>query len=65
MDGGWSELFFFRGPQPSADWSPVLAIYGDLGNANGRSIGRLQTEAQFGSIDAVIHVGEFSRVVFF
>ena len=56
-DGGWSALFFFHTTPSGANWTPALAVYGDLGNKNGRSIGRLQTEAQFGTIDSVLHIG--------
>ncbi|KAF6030078.1 ACP7 [Bugula neritina] len=59
-DAGWSAIFSYRAPITGPDWSPVVAIYGDLGNVNGRSIGRLQTEAEMRSIDAVFHVGDFA-----
>ncbi|KAF6023965.1 hypothetical protein EB796_012945 [Bugula neritina] len=59
-NGGWSPLFSFRATPSGPNWSPVVAIYGDLGNVNGRSIGRLQTEAQYGTIDAVFHIGDFA-----
>lgn len=42
------------------DWSPRLAVYGDLGNVNGQSIPRLQEEVQNGNFDAVLHVGGYS-----
>jgi len=56
-NGGWSPLFSFRATPSGPNWSPVVAVYGDLGNRNGRSIGRLQTEAQYGTINAVFHIG--------
>lgn len=56
-EDGWSELFEFKAMQNGSDWSPWLAVYGDLGNVNGQSIPRLQEEAQRRSIDAVLHVG--------
>lgn len=59
-DGGWSAIFFFTSPHPSSDWSPVLAVYGDMGNENARSLGRLQNEAQLGSINSVLHVGQWA-----
>lgn len=43
----------------SADWSPRLAVYGDLGSENPQSLSRLQKEAQEGLYDAVFHVGDF------
>ena len=57
---GWSAIYFFRTPVPEELWSPVLAVYGDLGNVNGQSIPRLQNEVQQGMYDAILHVGDFA-----
>ncbi|EDV44663.1 uncharacterized protein Dana_GF20208, isoform A [Drosophila ananassae] len=58
---GWSSVFQFRTvPEASADWSPSLAIYGDMGNENAQSLARLQEETQRGMYDAIIHVGDFA-----
>ncbi|XP_013103211.1 acid phosphatase type 7 isoform X3 [Stomoxys calcitrans] len=57
---GWSALFTFHTPPTDANWSPTLLIYGDLGNENAQSLPRLQEEIQNGSIDAVLHVGDFA-----
>ncbi|KAH8321080.1 hypothetical protein KR074_008757 [Drosophila pseudoananassae] len=58
---GWSSVFQFRTvPKASADWSPSLAIYGDMGNENAQSLARLQEETQRGMYDAIIHVGDFA-----
>ena len=40
-DQGWSDLFWFRtydsfGP----NWSPSVALFGDMGNANAQSLPR-------------------------
>ncbi|XP_077292142.1 acid phosphatase type 7 isoform X2 [Arctopsyche grandis] len=57
---GWSlELWFNTVPQGD-DWSPVLAIFGDMGNENAQSLVRLQEEAQRNMYDAIIHVGDFA-----
>lgn len=37
-----------------------MAIYGDLGNENGQSLGRLQQETQNNMYDAILHVGDFA-----
>ena len=61
-DLGWSDLFWFR-TYPSfssPDWSPSLAIYGDLGNANAQSLPRLQRETQAGEYHMIFHVGDFA-----
>ncbi|XP_072023967.1 acid phosphatase type 7-like [Amphiura filiformis] len=59
---GWSSVFYFRA-LPS-DPTPVggirLAVYGDMGNENAQSLGRLQVEAQSGMYDAILHVGDFA-----
>lgn len=57
-DSAWSSIYSFSAMPDGSDWSPRFAIFGDMGNENGRSIGRLQELAQKGSIDAIIHVGK-------
>ncbi|EDW82409.1 uncharacterized protein Dwil_GK25789 [Drosophila willistoni] len=58
---GWSVLFQFRtSPTAGSDWSPTLAIYGDMGNENAQSLARLQQETQLGMYDAILHVGDFA-----
>ena len=39
---GWSNLFWFKSLPDGTDWTPRLAVFGDLGNINGISIGPLQ-----------------------
>lgn len=57
---GWSSVFSFKTVKSdSPDWSPSLAIYGDLGNENAQSIPRLQEDTARGMYDAIIHVGDF------
>ena len=61
-DLGWSDLFWFRA-YPSADdtnWSPRIAIFGDLGNKNAQSLPRLQEETQSDMYDMIIHNGDFA-----
>jgi len=57
---GWSDVFIFRSQRVDAEWSPVLAVYGDFGNANAQSIAYLQKAAQMSEIDAVLHIGDFA-----
>ncbi|XP_033104022.1 acid phosphatase type 7-like isoform X2 [Anneissia japonica] len=57
---GWSEMFWFQSQPTGNKWSPKFAVYGDLGNVNSRSMGRLQHETQSGYYDAVLHVGDFA-----
>lgn len=42
------------------DWSPYLAVYGDLGADNAQSLGQLQQEVHRGVYDAIIHDGDFA-----
>ena len=56
---GWSELFTFNALKSGENWSPRIALYGDLGSVNAKSISYLQEEAQEGKYDAFLHVGEF------
>ena len=36
-----------------------MAVFGDLGSVNAKSISYLQEETQQGKYDAFLHVGEF------
>ncbi|CAG0921665.1 unnamed protein product [Notodromas monacha] len=44
----------------STDWSPRLAVFGDLGLVNAQSIPRLLQDTKRGIYDAVLHVGDFA-----
>nr|AGH33731.1 purple acid phosphatase [Haliotis diversicolor] len=46
--------------QGGSDWSPRLAVFGDLGNENPRALPYLQEEAEAGHFDAILHVGDFA-----
>ncbi|KAM7349002.1 acid phosphatase type 7 isoform 2-T2 [Cochliomyia hominivorax] len=60
-DLGWSGVYWFHSiPSEEEQWSPTLAIYGDLGNENAQSLPRLQEETQLGMYDAILHVGDFA-----
>lgn len=57
---GWSDPLFFRSLPTGSSWSPRFAVYGDLGNEYGYSIGPLQSEAAMGHFDAILHVGDLA-----
>ncbi|XP_055842961.1 acid phosphatase type 7-like isoform X1 [Episyrphus balteatus] len=57
---GWSSQFSFRTVPSGADYSPTVAIYGDMGNENAQSLSRIQQETQRGMYDAIVHVGDFA-----
>lgn len=59
----WSEEFSFRTiPDPTSidNWSPQLAIFGDLGKENAQSLDRLRMDTENGMYDAILHVGDFA-----
>jgi hypothetical protein len=56
----WSSLYTFTAMLKGSDWSPRFAVFGDMGNVNAQSVGRLQQETQAGLYDAIIHVGDFA-----
>lgn len=56
---GWSPIFWFAAVKNGSDWSPRLAVFGDLGNENAKTLPRLQEDAQSGAFDAILHVGAF------
>jgi len=58
---GWSSIYYFTALKGvNDDWSPRFAVYGDMGNKNGRSLGYLQQETQRGHFDAILHVGDMA-----
>ncbi|XP_053210301.1 acid phosphatase type 7-like [Panonychus citri] len=57
---GWSPIFWFAAVKNGSDWSPRLAVFGDLGNENAKTLPRLQEDAQSGAFDAILHVGDFA-----
>ena len=40
------------------NWSPRLAIYGDMGSVNARSLPTLSNETDAGHFDAILHIGK-------
>lgn len=57
---GWSAEYWFVTTPNTEDWSPRLAIFGDMGNENAQSLAYLQEDAQRLMYDAVLHVGDFA-----
>jgi len=57
---GWSEVFFFRSMETKPDWQPTFAVFGDMGNLNAKSLPILEEAAQKGTLDAILHVGDFA-----
>ncbi|KAJ8046055.1 Acid phosphatase type 7 [Holothuria leucospilota] len=57
---GWSALYTFHTFPAGSNWSPRLVVYGDMGNENPQSLGRLQEEVQMEMYDAILHIGDFA-----
>jgi len=59
-EDSWSETHWFTTLQAGTDWSPRLAVYGDLGSENAKSLPLLANDTLAGMYDAVLHVGDFA-----
>lgn len=57
IDYGYSDIFYFRTWPAGNNWSPRLAIFGDMGNENPQSLARLEMDAVAGMYDGILHVG--------
>ncbi|XP_039366511.1 acid phosphatase type 7-like [Mauremys reevesii] len=57
---GWSRPYSFRALQNGTNWSPRLAVFGDMGNVNPQSLPRLRRDTQQHMYDAILHVGDFA-----
>lgn len=56
-----SEILHFKTMKAGYDWSPTLLIFGDMGVVGGApSLRILNKAARNGSVDAIIHVGDFA-----
>lgn len=55
-----AEFWFETPPADQNQWTPTLAIFGDMGNENAQSLTRLQEESQRNVYDAILHVGDFA-----
>ena len=58
--GVWSNTFTFKTIPKGTDWSPRLAVYGDMGAANAQSVPRLVNDIKNGLYDAILHVGDLA-----
>lgn len=43
-----------------SDWSPRFAVFGDMGDENGRSIPLLKKDVAAGLYDTILHVGDIA-----
>jgi len=54
----WSNTFTMITLNTGTNWSPRLAIYGDMGSTNARSMSRLKNETDARHFDAILHIGK-------
>jgi len=57
---GWSSIIEMRTLPKGRDWSPSIALFGDMGTDNAVSLSYLQEEAEDGHFHAMIHVGDMA-----
>lgn len=57
-DQGWSSEFSFRTNHSDENWSPRLAVFGDMGVSNAKSLPGLMKDSANGLFDAILHVGD-------
>lgn len=55
-----SEQLTFVSMKDGSDWSPRIALFGDLGFVNPQSVPRLINETKKGMYDAIFHVGKYT-----
>ncbi|KAF6770286.1 hypothetical protein AHF37_11473, partial [Paragonimus kellicotti] len=60
-NAGWSQTFTFRVLPDHPNWSPRLAVFGDMGITNNVALPELIREAkELDSFDVILHVGDFA-----
>jgi len=57
---GWSDVLIMQTLPSGRNWSPMFAMFGDMGNDNAVSLPYLQREVGEGVYDAIIHVGDMA-----
>ncbi|XP_060082446.1 acid phosphatase type 7-like [Ylistrum balloti] len=50
----------FMSKRTDPDWSPSIALFGDMGKTNAQSLTRLEKDVQKNMYDAIFHVGDFA-----
>ena len=53
----WSKHFQFVSFPKHNNWSPSVAVFGDMGVENSRALNSLINGSVWGSFDAILHVG--------
>lgn len=53
-------MFHFVTIKDDVNWSPRLAVLGDMGSVNAKSLPMLTQSVRNSMYDAIIHVGDFA-----
>lgn len=59
-ESAWSPEYWFCVPQADENWSPSLAIYGNMGLTHAFTLPFLHDDIQQGMYDVVVHNGNFA-----
>ena len=54
----WSDVFTMTTLNTGKNWTPRLAVYGDMGTKNAQSLPTLKGETNAGKFDAILHLGK-------
>ncbi|CAJ0957279.1 unnamed protein product, partial [Mesorhabditis belari] len=57
---GWSAIYEFTGLKERSEGGFKMAVFGDMGSQNARSLGKIQEMVQKGDVDMVLHVGDMA-----
>ena len=53
-------MFHLKTINDHVNWSPSLAVYGDMGAVNAKSVPMLTQDVRNSLYDVIIHVGDFA-----
>jgi hypothetical protein len=56
-----SDVYKFVSMKDGTDWSPRIALFGDLGYVNPQSVPRLINDSKKEMYDAIFHVGKLTN----
>lgn len=56
-----SDVYKFVSIKNGTNWSPRIALFGDLGYVNPQSVPRLINDSKKEMYDAIFHVGKFKN----
>lgn len=57
---GYSKVFHFKTLNTGTQWNPHIAIYGDLGIQNDKSVPFLRKDVSKDMYDVIFHIGDIA-----